>query len=138
MPVGRRPMAALALLLSLVFVASGCGGGKKGGGVARGGHEYIVKVPRQKGAPAGIYVTVISPVPLSQRLLTRKGARLVARAKGPQACSATKTVHGGKGQTATLNGKKLTFKINGSGPLLSVICEILKKGTVNLPLIAGG
>jgi hypothetical protein len=48
-----------------------------------------------------------------------------------------KTIHGGSGKDSVLNGKTLTFKVNGSGSLLPVICSILKKGTVNLPLLAG-
>jgi hypothetical protein len=93
---------------------------------------YVLEAPPQTGAPSGVYVTLISPVALPVRVLTVKGAKVVARAKGPEACSVAKTVHGGHGPTAALNGKTVTVKINGSGPLLSVICTIAKKGTFDL------
>jgi hypothetical protein len=127
-----REWSRLPLLLVVVLAAGGCGGGK----AASGSHTYV-ETPLSHGAPTGIYVTLISPVPIPRNLLTRKGARIVARAKGPEVCSATKTVHGGRGPSAFLNGKTVTVKINGSNPELSLICGILRKGTFNASKLGG-
>ena len=44
--------------------------------------------------------------------------RILSQAQGPQACSYTKRVSGGTGQSAILNGKTVTLKVNGSNPLI--------------------
>jgi hypothetical protein len=128
MSVRRRLRTALPLLLLLTVVAAGCGGK----GSASGGYTYIVEAPPKNGVQTKIYFTLISPVPLPRKLFTGKRGRIVRHAQGPQVCSATKTVHGGHGPAAFLNGKQVTVKVNGSNHFLPAICSILKEGTFDL------
>jgi hypothetical protein len=132
MVLKSRCWAGSAALAIVLFTVTGCGGGS-----AAGARTYVEE-PVNDGVPSGIYVTVVSPVPIPGDLLTHKTARIVAEAKGPQACSATKTVHGGHGHAAFLNGRSLTIRVNGSNPEVSIICAILKKGTINVNKLAGG
>lgn len=115
-----------------VLAVAGCGGGGGGGS----SHTYVITGPG--GAGAGIYVTLVSPVAIPTDLLTKRGAKIVGQAKGPQVCSYTKTVQGGHGSSAFLNGKTMTLKINGSSPLTSMICGLLKKTPFNANKIGGG
>jgi hypothetical protein len=126
-PIGFAVIVCFALL---GLSACGGGGGGGGGGGSGGGsssHTYVVAAPTQNSAGAGIYVTIVSPVALPASLLTKNGARIVGQAKGPQVCSYTKMVSGGHGRSAVLNGKRVTLKVNGSNPFVSMICSLLKK-----------
>jgi hypothetical protein len=137
MAIRGRLWAGVSLLVIVAFAVASCGGGSGGGTSAAGAWTYVEE-PLSNGVPSGIYVTLVSPVPIPQALLTPKSARIVAQAKGPQACSAMKTVHGGRGRSAFLNGRSLTVKINGSSPQISLLCTILKKGTIDVNKLAGG
>ena len=123
----------LPVALSAVAVLAACGGG--GGG--RSSHRYVI-VPTANSAPAtGAYLTIISPVAISDAVLTTNGTSVVAHAKGPQVCSYTKPFQGLPGKAAYLNGKTVTLKVNGSTPLASVLCSILKKGQTFTPTSIG-
>jgi hypothetical protein len=118
---------------SVLLVVAGCGGG---GGSGGGNHTYVLTALR--GAGSGIYVTIVSPVAIPTNLMTKNGAKIVGQAKGPQVCSYTKTVQGGHGSSAFLNGKTVTLKVNGSNPLTSLICGLLKKTPFNANKIGAG
>jgi hypothetical protein len=123
---GNAVVVFVVCVVAAVVVA-GCGGGGGGGSDSAGKHTYLLAARSQNGEGAGIYVTIVSPVAIPTRILTKHGATLVDQVKGPQACSYTKTVHGTDGPGAFLNGKALTLKINGSSPFISMICSLLKK-----------
>jgi hypothetical protein len=115
------------------LVLAGCGGGGGGGGDS---HTYVLTGLR--GAGSGIYVTIVSPVAIPTDLMTKNGAKIVGQAQGPQVCSYTKTVQGGHGSSAFLNGKTVTLKLNGSSQLTSLICGLLKKTPFNADKIGAG
>lgn len=122
-----------AVVCFVLLVLAGCGGG---GGSGGNSHTYVLTGLR--GTGSGIYVTIVSPVAIPTSLMTKSGAKIVSQAKGPQACSYTKTAQGGKGSTSFLNGKSVTLKINGSSPLTSIICSLLKKTPFNPSTIGAG
>jgi hypothetical protein len=129
-----RLSAGVAFVVwAIVLVLAGCGGG---GGSDSGSHTYVLTA--LKGAGAGIYVTIVSPVAIPTNLMTKHGAKIVGQAKGPQVCSYTKTVQDGHGSSAFLNGKPVTLKVNGSSPLTSLICGLLKKRPFNASKIGAG
>jgi hypothetical protein len=115
--MGHR-VALIALATAMVSAVLGCGGSRGTG--PSGGHTYIY-VPL--GARKGVYVTLVSPVAVPTNALRNKGFKVVAQAKGPQDCSITKTIQGGHGKAAHLNGKTLTVKVNGSNPGTQSLCE---------------
>lgn len=115
----------LAVVTSVgVLALAGCGGGGGGSGSS---HTYVLTPSATNGLAAGIYVTIVSPVPIPMKLLTSGGSKLVGEAKGPQKCSYTKTVQGSRGPGAFLSGKAVTIKINGTNPFVAVACSALKK-----------
>jgi hypothetical protein len=127
----KAGVSCLAVCISSLVLAA-CGGGGGSGGSS---HTYILT---GAGAGSRIYVTIVSPVAIPASLLTSNGATIVDQAKGPQVCSFTKTAHGGHGQSAFLNGKTITLKINGSNALTSTICSLLKKAPFNAWKVGGG
>jgi hypothetical protein len=124
----RRTRSAAALLASAaaLLALAGCGGG---GGSSADSHTYVITASAQGGLASGIYVTIVSPVPIPAKFLTNGGSKVVSEAKGPQVCSVTKTVQGTHGPGAFLSGKAITIKINGSNPFTSLACKGLKKAT---------
>lgn len=124
-------MAGIAAVVSL----AACGG-------SSGPHTYIV-APTGKGVGAllatGIYITVVSPVafPASVLASIKKSGTLVQSALGPLACSYSETVKNATGESAFLNGKTLTIKVNGSNPFTADICSSLQKQGFN-PSNLGG
>ena len=86
------------------------------------------------GLAAGIYITLVFPIALPQGLLDemKKSVTLVERPTGPEVCSYSKKIEGAKGKYAYLNGKRATVKVNGSNPLISLVCSGLKKAPLNL------
>jgi hypothetical protein len=86
----RAGSAVAALALVALPALAGCGGG--GGGSSGSSHTYVVQAPASNALAKGIYVTIVSPVPIPTKLLTRSGGKLVSKAQGPQKCSYTKTV----------------------------------------------
>lgn len=122
----RRARSAFAFTASVAVLAlAGCGGG--GGGGASNSHTYVITPSAGNGLAAGIYVTIVSPVAIPTKLLTRGRSKIVGEAKGPQKCSYTKTVQGTHGPGAFLSGKQITLKINGTNPFVAVACSALKK-----------
>jgi len=120
--------AVAVIACAAVLVLAGCGGG--GGGSSANSHTYVITPTGSKGFTQGIYLTVVSPVPIPAKLLTSGGSKIVSEAKGPQACSYTKTVQGtSHGPGAFLSGKQLTMKVNGTSPFTQLICHSLKKAT---------
>ncbi len=113
----RKPTLSL-LMVSVVgsLILAGCGG-------SGAHHTYIVR------STSGVYITIDSPVALPSALVAefRSGGTLVKHATGPQACSYAKTIKEAKGKYASLNGKTITVKANGSNPLMSLVCTSLKK-----------
>lgn len=122
---GKAGSSFLIVGVAALVVVAACGGGGGGGGGAS--HTYMLAAAQKNGPGAGIYVTIVSPVPIPTSLLTKHGATIVGQVKGPQVCSYTKTVHGTHGPGAFLNGKAVTVKINGSSSLMSMVCSLLKK-----------
>ena len=117
--------SALSLFIlgvATVLALAGCGGSS---------HTYVV-TPSSSLA-AGVYVTIVSPVPLPQGMLDqmKKGLTFVERAQGPEICTYSKEIQGVKGQYASFNGKTLTVKVNGSSPLISAVCSGLQKHAFN-------
>lgn len=111
--------AALIALATVTLVGLlGCGGSR--GTSPSGGHTYVYVPPGQKG----VYVTLVSPVAIPANKLRNKGFKVVAQAKGPHGCSITKSIQGGHGRNAYLNGKMLTVKVNGSDPVTQSLCEV--------------
>jgi hypothetical protein len=115
------------------FVIAGCGSGA-------GGHTftYVFSTGPLSQIGGGSYMTVVSPVSIPNDALTKNGAKLLSHLRGPQLCSYQRTVHGGHGRSAILNGKTLTVTINGTPPAdLNMYCEVLKKNKT-LPVVAIG
>jgi hypothetical protein len=114
--MGHR--AALIALATVTLVGLlGCGGSR--GTSPSGAHTYVY-VPFGQS----VYVTLVSPVAIPARKLRNKGIKVVAQAKGPRDCSITKSIQGGHGRNAYLNGKMLTVKVNGSDPVTQNLCEV--------------
>jgi|SRR5579862_463705 len=107
--------------LAAVLVLAACGGG--------GGHTYVM-TPHH--AP-GLYLTIVSPVALPAGVVQvmETGMTSVKRAKGPEACSYSREIKGLKGKHASLDGKSVTVKVNGSSKLTSVVCARLKSRIFN-------
>jgi hypothetical protein len=122
----------LGVVCVVSLVLAGCGGG---GGSGGGGHTYVVTPPASSGV-SGINVTIVTPVAIPASLLTKTGAKIVSHPSGPQKCSYTKTAQGLRGQWAALNGKTVTVKVNGSTPLVSLVCSALKTAAFNPALLA--
>ena len=132
------------MLLIVLAALSGCGGGGGGGG-GSDTHTYIFRpkasATSQIGALAkGLYFTIVSPVAFPPKIVNKakKETVFVDKAVGPQACSVTKEIHGQKAPYALLNGKTVTFKVNGSSPFTSLICGALKKKAFNFGETVGG
>jgi hypothetical protein len=112
------------------FALAGCGGG--GGGSRSGSHTHVIVppakshtyviVPPAKSRASGMYVTIVSPVAVPASLLTKNGARIVGRAKGPQKCSFTKKAEAPHGP-ADLKGKTVTLSLSGTGSFVSLVCS---------------
>ena len=71
-------------------------------------------------------------------MLRTSNAKLVPQSKGRLDCSYTKPVDGLPGKSAYLNGKTVTFKVNGSNPITAAICSALKGERTLHPTIIGG
>ena len=127
---------AAALVVALAALA-GCGGG--GGGSGSGGsdtHTYVFKPKNTSGNAAiakGVYFTIVSPIALPQKILdeAKKDTVFVDEAVGPEVCSVTKKIHGQKPPYDAMNGKTVTFKVNGSSPFTSLVCTAFKKKPFN-------
>ena len=132
--IGRGQMLILRLtaLSALVFAAAGCGG-------AGGSHTYVLAAGSRVGK--GIYVTIVSPVAIPTSLMTQRGAKIVGQVHGPQVCSLKQTVknslQNGDATSALLKGKTVTLKINGSSPLASTLCALMKKAPFDINRVAG-
>ena len=126
MPRRTGRAAAVIPLAAAVLALAGCGGG---GGSSANTHTYVITPSANGNLAAGIYVTIVSPLPIPEKLLTNGGSTVVRGAKGPQVCSVTKRVQGTHGPGAFLSGKAITIKINGSNPFTSLACRGLKKAT---------
>jgi hypothetical protein len=122
----------LGVVAVVSLVLAGCGGG---GGSSSNSHTYVVTPPANSGV-SGINVTIISSVAIPTSALTKTGAKIVSHSTGPQKCSYTKTAQGLQGQWAALNGKTVTVKVNGSTPLVSLVCSALKTAAFNPALLA--
>ncbi len=132
----RGPASALALIAcAAVLPLAGCGGG--GGGSSANSHTYVITPSAGGNLAAGIYVTIVSPVPIPAKLLTTGGSKVVGEAQGPEVCSVTKTVQGTHGPGAFLSGKDITIKINGSNPFTALACKSLKKATFKASDLGG-
>jgi hypothetical protein len=110
-----------ALLVAVCIVVPGlaaCGGGSQSST-----HTYVQ-------FSDGVDLTIVSPAAIPTGFLTNNGEfPLLSKPRGPQVCSYTKTVVGGRGPEAILNGKTLTLKVNGPKRFASRRCKILKKRT---------
>jgi hypothetical protein len=122
-----RWSAVIAGAVSLVL--AGCGGG-----AGRGSHTYVFSLGSGGFFP-GAYLTIVSPAAIPTDFFTKNGTKLLSKPRGPQACSYEKTLHGGHGSSAFLNGKTLMVKINGSTHATSDVCAVLRK-TPSLPVWA--
>lgn len=133
----RRAGSAAAAAVACVALPAlaGCGGG--GGGSSSSSHTYVVEAAANNPLAKGIYVTIVSPVPIPTKLLTGAGGKLVGQAKGQQQCSFTKTVHGSHGAGAFLSGKTLTIKLTGSSPFIPQACKALEKAPLNAAHLGG-
>jgi hypothetical protein len=132
----KRRVLYLVVCVAALGLA-GCGGGGGGGE----SHTYIVtpSATSKNGALVkGIYLTVISPVAFPQSVLdkAKKSVTFVEHAIGPEVCSRSEKIEGGKGKYANLNGTTVTVKVNGSNSLIPLVCAGLKKGGFNLTSIA--
>jgi hypothetical protein len=133
---GSPSAAAVACVAGLAL--AGCGGGGGGGGSSSSSHTYVVQAAANKNPLAkGIYITIVSPVPIPTKLLTGAGGKLVGRAQGPQKCSFDKTVHGSQGSGAFLSGKTLTIKLTGTSPFIPAACKALEKAPLNAAHLGG-
>ena len=101
------------LVVCLVSLSSAaCGGGGGSTDSTGSSHTYVLTASDNSGAGPGFCITrIVSPVAIPTNLLTSNAARIVDQAKGPEACSYTKTASGGHGRSAFLNGKSITVKI---------------------------
>lgn len=124
MSTRRAVSACLVIACAAVPALAGCGGG---GGSSADTHTYVITPSGSGNLAAGIYVTIVSPLPIPAKLLTSGGSKVVSEAKGPEVCSVTKTVQGSHGAGAFLSGKDITIKINGSNPFTTLACKGLKK-----------
>ena len=131
----RRAGSAVAAACVALSALAGCGGG--GDGSSSSSHTYIVQAPASNALAKGIYVTIVSPVPIPTKLLTGAGGKLVGQAQGPQKCSFSKTVHGSHGSGAFLSGKTLTIKLTGSNPFIPTACKALEKAPLNAAHLGG-
>jgi len=113
-------VALSVLTTAAVLGLLGCGGSR--GTSPSGGHTIVVVPPGQKG----VYFTIVSPVAIPANKLRNKGDKVVAQAKGPQACSITKPIRGGHGNHAYLNGQAVTVKVNGSNPVTHSLCQAFR------------
>jgi hypothetical protein len=124
-------MRRLAVMAAVAAVLAGCGSG------SGRSHSYVV-VPTGNGVVAkGVYITLVSPVAIPARVLKTSGVNIVAEPRGPQVCSYTKPFQGLPNTAAFLNGKIVTLRLNGSIPLVKVLCSILKKGRTFSPTSIG-
>lgn len=132
-------MRWLALVAGLAVGLTACGGSSKSPvtttTVAKTTHTYVLKASSR--AARGIYVTVVSPVAIPRNLMTQRGAMIVGQAQGPQVCSFTKMVHNPTSSSAFLDGKTVTVRINGSNPLTSTICALVKKQPFDVNRLGG-
>ena len=135
MPTRRLGSAAAVIACVAAPALAGCGGG--GGGNAANTHKYVVEAPANNRLAAGIYVTIVSPLPIPTKLLTNAGGKLVSEAKGPQECSYTKTVQGSHGPGSFLSGQAITVKVNGSNPFTALACKSLKKAQLKASNLGG-
>ena len=114
--------AALALSVVLcALIAAGCGGG--------GGNHTYVLTPSAAGVVgargAGIYLTIVSPVALPQRLFDamRPKMTVVAQPAGPEVCS---YIEGNWRLSDRYDDPEhaamLTMKVSGSNPLADALC----------------
>src|ERR1700756_1915764 len=130
-------LTAAALVAALTALA-GCGGGGGSSGTSSNTHTYVFK-PKATATTAngplakGLYFTIVSPIAFPQKILdeAKKDTVFVDKAVGPQACSVTKKVHGQTAPYDVMNGKTVTFKVNGSGPFTTLICTTFKKQAFN-------
>jgi hypothetical protein len=124
----------LVAIAGAAAVLTACGGGSRSPSTTlmatttstkNPAHTYVLKGWRR--GDRGIYVTIVSPVAIPIRLMTRGSGKLVGQARGPLVCSFTKTVHNPTSSTAFLDGTRVTLKINGSNPLTSSLCTLVKR-----------
>lgn len=140
-----RPRAGIVGIVCVSVLLGGCGGGTGSGGsvsTASTTHTYVV-APQldafgQHLHPKGLYITLVSPVPIPARFLTKRGNKIVSHAKGPQRCSFTKTARNLPSSGAFLNGKRLTFKVNGTNSLTGFVCQIMKSQPLDASSFMGG
>jgi hypothetical protein len=134
----RRTVRSAAVFIASVaaLALAGCGGG--GGGSTGNSHTYVITPSEQNGLAKGIYVTIVSPVAIPTKLLTFGGSTVVSGASGPQKCAYTKTVQGTHGPGAFLRGKQITLKVNGTNPLVGLVCSTLKTTPFKASNLAGG
>jgi hypothetical protein len=127
------------LVVVVALVAAGCGG-SRGATPPPGGHTYVlVPAARQTVLPTkDLYLTIVSSFAIPADVSRTSNARLVAEAKGRLDCSYTKPVEGLPGKASYLNGKTVTFKVNGSNPVTAALCSALKNERTLHPTIIGG
>jgi hypothetical protein len=124
LPTPGSASGSAVIACAAVLALAGCGGG---GGSSSNSHTYVITPSGSGSLAEGIYVTIVSPVPIPAKFLTTGGSKVVSAAKGPQVCSVTKTVEGSHGAGAFLSGKAITIRVNGSNPFTSLACKSLKK-----------
>jgi hypothetical protein len=132
-----------SLLVVALAALAGCGGGGSGSSTTHT-HTYIFK-PKATATTAngplakGLYFTIVSPIAFPQKILNeaKKDTVFVDKAVGPQACSVTKQIHDQKPPYDVMNGKTVTFKVNGSSALTSLICTAFKKQAFNFGAVGG-
>ena len=124
--------------VAAILVLAGCGAG-----CASPGQSTYIVIPSATGASgalaAGIYVTFVTPIPLSPSALNsmKKKVTFVETALGPQVCAYSKKIRGVTGKYAYLNGQSVTIKLNGTNPLIGIICSAIQKSGFN-PMNIGG
>jgi hypothetical protein len=84
---GSAVASAVVACLAVLAVV-GCGGG--GGGSSSSSHTYVIAPAATNSFSKGIYVTIVSPVEIPEKLLTTGHAKLVSQAQGPEQCSFTR------------------------------------------------
>lgn len=130
-----------ALATATVLCGSGCGSSGGASPPATPPHHAYVLAPggNQSIIPkAGVYLTIMTPFAIPASVLRTSNARVVAQAKGPQVCSYTKPIQGLPGKAASLNGKTVTLKVNGTNTFTTIMCSVLKKGRTFKPTSIGG